>query len=180
MYIGALVWGVHEGSWVMQFNGWVTQVLLLDNLWRQRCVTQRSSFKRSLETGKIGEWEEGKISSWEPWLCWCEIIFLNQTCKWFLKIIAPTQPSLQNWLYPPPSYKKPHLLLSPLPISPVLSSTCTCTCRKRQGWPAHVIAEGFLWLSELCGWEYNFSHWKESKGDVKLFMEVAPSDMFIS
>lgn len=32
MYIGALVWGVHEGSWVMQFNGWITQVLLLDNL----------------------------------------------------------------------------------------------------------------------------------------------------
>lgn len=46
MYISALVWGVHGGSCVMQFNGWVTQVLLLDNLWRQRFVTQKPSFKK--------------------------------------------------------------------------------------------------------------------------------------
>lgn len=148
----------------MQFNRRITQFLFLDRLWRQRFVTQMSS--KSLGTGKIRERGERKVSFWEPWLC--EIIFWNQACKWFLKIISPPQPSLQNWLshslpsLPLPSRavtKEPHPLLSCFPL--ILCSATPAPAGKGGGdqsmWGlkdfydcrSYEVGMGFLTLKEI-------------------------------
>lgn len=160
----------------MHVNGWITPVLSLDGLWRQRFASRGGEaigpHLRSLEPGKIGV--GGKEGICVRALTLCEIAFLNQPCKWFLKLIMSTKPSLQNqllpFLYPP--------LHSPSPLSRnhvlfllflfLLCSAAPAGAGKGRRWcrePAR--GWGISVLPELWGWECSLSHWTNPEGSKK-------------
>ena len=152
-------------SWVIQLNRSLSSYSL--TIFEGRDVWPKSPHLWILEGGRIQEREKREVSSWECWLNLCEIVFWSQTCKWFLKIIAPTRPGLQDFLSSPLSYQNHRIL----PWLRFLALSSPCAWRKSWCWQK-VWGRGVSVTVRATHAGSPTSHTEKPKRDVTLAPEA--------